>query len=192
MTRGLDVSLMRCHIWTSRSPEPEVMKAVKFTRRQYSRSIKKELNRKAKTQHKAWMFTFTFAQAASSMSWHTLGLATSMISDVQAINILPAAQVLCEDWTTHFENDPHFQTHWDELRVNKYVEIKGKSHTLHHGKVRTEGRICVPFACVKQVIKVCHDYAHPGVDKTLQIFNRSYVCFGYRPDDMVVPFNTLR
>ena len=89
-----------------------------------------------------------------------------------------------EDWTSHYENDPHFQPHWDELRVNKYVEIQGKSYTLHHGKVRTEGRICVPFACVKQVIKACHDYAHPGVDKTLQIFNRSYVCFGYKPDDI--------
>ena len=166
------------HLDLAGSPEPEV------TGRQYSRSAKKELNRKAKTQHKAWMSTLTLAQTASSMSWHTPGLATCIISDIEAIKVPPDVQVLYEVWTSHYENDPHFQPHSDELRVNKYVEIQGKSYTLHHDKVRTEGRICVPFACVKQVIKACNDYAQPGVDKTLQIFNRSYVCFGYKPDDI--------
>ena len=168
----------------SGSPEPEVMKAVRFTGHQYSRSAKKELNRKAKTQHKAWRSTLTLAQTASSMSWHIPGQATCMISDIESIKVSPEVQVLYEDWTSHCSNDPHFQPHWNELRVNKYVEIQGKSYTPHHGKVRTEGCICVPFACVKQVIKACHEYAHPEVDKTLQIFNRSYVCFGYKPDDI--------
>ena len=160
------------------------MKAVRFTGRQYSRSAEKELNCKAKTQHKAWVPTLTLAQTASNMSWHTPGLATCMISDIEAIKVPPAVKVLYEDWTSHYENDPYFQPHRDEPRVNKYVEIQGKSFTLHHSKVRTEGRICVPFACVKHVIKGFHEYAHPGVEKTLQIFNRSYVCFGYKPDDI--------
>ena len=172
------------HLDLSGIHQPEVKKAVRFTGRQYSRSAKKELNRKAKTQHKAWMSILTLSQTASGMSWHTPGLATCMISDIESIKVPRAVQVLYEDWTSPYENDPHFQPHWDELRVNKYVEIQGKSYNLHHGKVRTEGRICVPFACVKQVIKACHEYAHPGVEKTPQIFYGSYVCFSYKPDDI--------
>ena len=143
-----------------------------------------ELNCRAKTQHKAWMSAWTLAQTASIISWHTPGVATCMISDIEAIKVPPAVEVLYEDWTSHYENDPHFQPHWDDLRFNKYVSIQGKSYTLHHCKVRTEGCICLPFACVKQVVKASYEYAHPGVDKTLQIFNRSYVCFGYKLDDI--------
>ena len=54
-------------LYLSGSLEPEVMKAVRFTGRRYSRSAKKELNRKAKTQHKAWMSTMTLAQTASGV-----------------------------------------------------------------------------------------------------------------------------
>ena len=172
------------HLYLSGSPEPEVMRAVRFTGRQYFRSAKKELNCKAKTQHKARMSTLTLAQTASSMSLRTPGVATCMISDIEAIKVPPAVQVLYEDWTNHYENDPNFQPNWNELRVNKYVEIQGKSYTLYHGKVRMEVRVCVLFACVKQVIKACNEYTHPGVDETVQIINRSYVCFGYKPDDI--------
>ena len=56
------------HLDLSGSPEPGVMTAVRFTGRQHSRSAKKELNLKAKTQHKAWMPTLTLAETASSMS----------------------------------------------------------------------------------------------------------------------------
>ena len=49
------------HLDLSGSPEPEVMKAVRFTARQYSRSAKKELNCKAKTQHKGLVSTLTLA-----------------------------------------------------------------------------------------------------------------------------------
>ena len=78
------------HLDLSGSPEPQLMKAVRFTGRQYSHSAKKELTRKAKSQHKAWMSTLTLARTASSMSRHTPGLATCMISDVEAIKVPPA------------------------------------------------------------------------------------------------------
>ena len=153
----------------------------KVTGRQYTRSMKKRLNLKATSQHQA---ALNLVQTASEMSWHIPGLTNVVINDLEAIKIPPAVAVLYKDWTPHYEMDPYFAPHWDTLRLHKYVEIKGQSYALHNGKVRTGGRICVPFDCVKQVIKACHEYAHPGVDKTWQIFNRSYVCFGYKTEDI--------
>ena len=36
--------------------------------------------------------------------------------------------------------------------------------------------MCLPYDLVKQVIKACHEYAHPGIRKTLEICNRKYSC----------------
>ena len=47
---------------------------------------------------------------------------------------------------------------------------------MHNDKVRSNGCVCVPYDLVKQVIKACHEYAHPGIRKTLEIFKGKYSC----------------
>ena len=75
-----------------------------------------------------------------------------MINDIEAIKVPPQIQVVYEDWTSHYENDPHFQPHWSNLRVNKYVHLEGKSYTVHQSNVRTQGRLLVSS---KQSIRLC-------------------------------------
>ena len=49
-----------------------------------------------------------------------------------------------------------------------------RSSILHEGRVRHQGTICVPKDTLKQVITAIHTYAHPGRDKTTQMFNGKY------------------
>ena len=149
----------------------------KVTTRQYTRSMNKRLNLKATSQHQA---ALNWVETASEMSWHVPGLTNVVIKDLEAIQIAPSVAVWYMDWTPHYEMNSYFAPHWDTLRLHKYVEVKSQSYVLQNAKVRTGGRICIPFDCVKQVIKACHEYAHPGVDKTWQMFNRSCICFGYK------------
>ena len=46
---------------------------------------------------------------------------------------------------------------------------------LHAGHVCFQGRICVPLRILDDVISGVHTYAHPGVYKTHQWFNRRYI-----------------
>ena len=153
----------------------------RVTGRQYTLSTKKRLNLKATSQHQAGV---NFVHIACEMGWHILGLTNVIINDLEAIKIPPAVAVLYRDWTPHYKMHRYFAPHWDRLRLHKYVDIKGQSSTLHNCKVRTDGRKFVPFDCVKHVIKACHEYAHPGVDRTWQILNYSYVCLGYKTENI--------
>ena len=45
---------------------------------------------------------------------------------------------------------------------------------LHEGKIRADGRICVPLHLVGAVSKAVHAYAHPGVNKTKEMVDRKY------------------
>ena len=46
---------------------------------------------------------------------------------------------------------------------------------MYRGKVRVDGHIYVPFALTDRVIRVQHSFAHPGVQKTLEMFKRRYI-----------------
>ena len=43
--------------------------------------------------------------------------------------------------------------------------------------------MCVPYDVVEQVTKACHEYAHPGIRKTLEISNRKY-SFACKPKEL--------
>ena len=144
--------------------------------RKYTRAQKKRLNLDSKCRHKAQLASLNMIETMSSMSWHMPGVKTLVVGDIEAIKVPPAISVLYDDWSSHYELDPFFAPHWDALRQHKFIEVDGQSYTLHNDKVRSNGRVCVPYDLVKQVIKACHEYAHPGIRKTLEIFNRKYSC----------------
>ena len=100
-------------------------------------------------------------------------------SDLSAVEVLPLepvplqpdTSVLNSDWEEHYSSDPVFGPILDEL------DSRGVSgqFRLHAGRVRFQGRICVPLRILDDVISGVHTYAHPGVYKTHQLFNRRYI-----------------
>ena len=112
----------------------------------------------------------------SFMSWHLPGLETLVVGDIEGIKVPPAICVLCDDWSSHYELDLYFARRWDALRQHKFIEVDGQSYTLHNGKVPSNGHVCVPYDLVKQVIKACHEFAHPGIKTILEVFKRKYSC----------------
>ena len=157
---------------------PQIVKGRKYTRAQ-----KKRLNSDSKCRHKAQLASLKMIETMSSMSWHMPGVETHIVGDIKAIEVPPAISVLYDDWSTHYQLDPFFAPRWDALRQHKFIDVDEQSYTLHNDKVRSNGRVCVPYDLVKQVIKACHEYAHPGIRKTLEIFNRKYSC-AYKPKEL--------
>ena len=146
------------------------------TGRKYTRAQKKRLNLDSKCRHKAQLASLNMIETMSSMSWHMLGVETLVVGDIEAIKVPPAISALYDDWSSHYELDPFFAPRWDALRQHNFIEVDGRSYTLHNPMLRSNGRVCVPYDLVKQVIKACHEYAHPGIRKTLKMFNRKYSC----------------
>ena len=70
--------------------------------------------------------------------------------------------------------DPFFAPHWPEIKRESFWTIGDTDYVLHEGKIRADGRICVPLHLVGPVIKAVHAYAHPGVNKTKEMFDRKY------------------
>ena len=100
-------------------------------------------------------------------------------SDLSAVEVLPLepvplnpdTSVLNSDWEEYDSSDPVVGPIWDEL------DSRGVSgqFRLHAGRVRFRGRICVPLRILDDVMSGVHTYAHPGVYKTHQLFNRRYI-----------------
>ena len=141
-----------------------------------TRAQKKRLNLDSKGQHKAQLASLNTIESICSMSRHMPGVETLVVGDIEAIKVPPAISVLCDDRSSHYELDPFFAARPDALPQHNFIEVDRESYTLHNNKVRSEGRVCVPYDLVKQVIKACHEYAHPGIRETLEAFNRKYSC----------------
>ena len=45
---------------------------------------------------------------------------------------------------------------------------------MHDGKIRRDGRVCVPEGFLDKVIESVHTYTHKGVSKTVEAFQRKY------------------
>ena len=140
----------------------------------YTRAQKERLNSDSKCRHKAQLASRNMIETMSSMSLHMPGVETVIVGDIEAIKVPSAISVLYDDWSSHYELDQLFAPRLDALRQHKFIEVDGQSYTLHNDKVRSNGCMCVPYDLVKQVLKACHEYAHPGIRKTLEIFNRKY------------------
>ena len=108
------------------------------------------------------------------LSWHMPGAVNLAVNSAQTIKIPPAVKILNEDWSDHYMVDPFFAPHWPEIKRESFWTIGDTDYVLHEGKIRADGRICVPLHLVGPVIKAVHAYAHPGVNKTKEMFDRKY------------------
>ena len=113
-------------------------------------------------------------QGLSDLSWHMPGV-ERLCQDIKSIKVPPAISILSVDRESHYADDPFMADHWGVLNRDKAISVKGKDYALYQGKVRVDGRIYVPLALTDQVLRVQHSYAHPGVQKALEMFRRRYV-----------------
>ena len=93
------------------------------------------------------------------------------------VKVPPDVSILHHDWQGYYVQDPLYQEFWQELQSDG-VARDGDSNSffiLYKGKVRCNTKICVPQGILEKVIKGIHTYAHPGIDKTVQLFNCKFV-----------------
>ena len=106
------------------------------------------------------------------LSWHMPGAVNLAVKSAQTIKIPPVVNVLIEDWWDHYMVDPFFPQRSPEIKPESFWTIGDTDYVLHEGKLRADCRICVPLHLVGPVIKALHAYAHPGVNKTKEMFDR--------------------
>ena len=116
---------------------------------------------------------FAFRQ----LSWHVPGVERLGLHGMQAVNLPPETHILHEDWTAHYLTDHIYQPYMFELESTQYASYRGdpsKYLTCYHGKIRHNGKICVPTSFLSRFIRALHTYAHPGIDETCQLFHRKF------------------
>ena len=113
-------------------------------------------------------------QGLSDLSWHMPGI-ERLCQNIKSIKVLPAISILGEDWESHYADDPFMADHWDVLNRDRVISVKCKDYALYQGNVRVDGRIYVPLALTDRVLRAQHSYAHPDVQKTIEMFRRRYV-----------------
>ena len=96
------------------------------------------------------------------------------VRDVKEVKIPPACAVLTADWTDHYRADLFCEPHWETLETDTVLDINGSEYVYYQGKVRSEGKICVPVSLITKVCKATHEFAHPGVQKSTEMMDRRY------------------
>ena len=110
------------------------------------------------------------------------GVELLSLHDMEHISLPPEIHILHEKWDQYYKKDECFKNIWGGLKREKYVHHDDHSYfILHEGKVRHQGKICVPKDIMRQVITAIHTYAHPGIEKTTQLFNRKYRVMAKKP-----------
>ena len=112
----------------------------------------------------------------NNMSWHMPGVYRYAydVRDVKEVKIPPACAVLTADWTDHYRADSFFEPHWETLETDTVLDINGCEYVYYQGKVRSEGKICVPVSLITKVCKATHEFAQPGVQKSTEMMDRRY------------------
>ena len=113
------------------------------------------------------------SRQCQEVSWHIPGVELLSLYNMEHISLPPKIHVLHENWDQYDKKDKYFKNIRGKLKLEKY--------TQHEGKVRHQGRICVPKDIMRQVITAIHTYAHPGIDNTTQMFNRKYRVMAKKP-----------
>ena len=93
------------------------------------------------------------------------------VRPLEPVPLKPDTSVLNSDWEEYHSSDPVFGPVRDVLDSRRF----SGHFRLHAGRVRFEGPICVSLRLLDDVISGVHTYAHPGVYKTHQLFNRRYI-----------------
>ena len=142
-----------------------------------SRSQRRAVHRIQAKRVKAGAKKCSVRSAFRQLSWHVPGVECLGLNGMQTVKLPPEIHILHEDWTAHYRTDHIYQPYMSELESTQYAPYGGdpsKYLTYYHGKIRHNGKICVPTSILSQLIRALHTYAHPGIDKTCQLFHRKF------------------
>ena len=93
------------------------------------------------------------------------------VHGVSTLKLPSDTAVPYNDRDLEYANDPVLGSHWPILQCEG---ISGK-YRLYMGRVRLDGRICVPVSLLDKIIIPTHSYTRPCVYKTHQLIDRKYV-----------------
>ena len=103
--------------------------------------------------------------------------AHAFIAGCTAVKIPPACKVLYSNWHSYYVKDPQYKHHYraacEEPTKEGYVMQNPQSDRPF---LRVQGKVCVPAQLVDNVLRAVHSFAHPGVEKSQELFDRRYIC----------------
>ena len=100
--------------------------------------------------------------------------AHALIAGLTKVKIPPAVKILYEDWESHYRADSRFSD--SGVLEDAIANTVAHGFVWSMGKLRKDQRIVVPVKILDQVIVAVHSYSHPGFRKTVEVFNRKFVC----------------
>ena len=103
--------------------------------------------------------------------------AHALIAGCTTVKIPPACKVLYSNWHSYYVKDPQYKHHYraacEEPTKEGYVVQNPESDRPF---LRFQGKVCVPAQLVDDVLRAVHSFAHPGVEKSRELFDRRYIC----------------
>ena len=103
--------------------------------------------------------------------------AHALTAGCTAVKIPPACKVLYSNRHSYYVKDPQYKHHYraacEEPTKEGYVVQNPESDRPFF---RFQGKVCVPAQLVDDVLRAVHIFAHPGVEKSRESFDRSYIC----------------
>ena len=96
---------------------------------------------------------------------------------VSKVNIPPQSEILSEHWNEHYRDEfPDWDFQSDPVISNPNYWDYGMRWDDDENKITFKGKIECPTALFEEVVVAIHFYCHPGVEKTLELFNRRFWC----------------
>ena len=116
------------------------------------------------------------------LSSHMPGAELLSVHNMEHISLPLEIHILHEKWDQYYRKDEYFKNLWGRLKQEKHVQHNDHWYfILHEGKARHQGKICVEKDIMRQVITAIHTYAHLGIDKNTQMFDRKYRVMAKKP-----------
>ena len=102
------------------------------------------------------------------------------ICAVSKVNIPPPSEILYEDRTEHHRDEfPDRDFESDPVTSNPNYWNYGMRWDDDEKTIRFKGKIVCPTSLFEDVVVAIHSYGHPRVEKTVELFDRTFSCLAY-------------
>ena len=96
------------------------------------------------------------------------------IAGLTKVKIPPAVKILYEDWEPYYRADSRFS---DSVVLDDAIaNMVAHGFVWSMGKLGKDQRIVVPVKLLDEVVLAVHSYSHPGVNRSVEVFKRTFVC----------------
>ena len=159
-------SVLRLRLGGQRPPMPRSLAASSSKRGPISQTRRPVQPVRARQQFARQLLTQGYTRTAHAM-----------IAGCTAVKIPPACRILYSNWHEHYAKDAYYKHRYRaacaEPTKEGYVVQDPSSDRPF---LRHQGKICVPDCIVDDVLRSVHSFAHPGLSKSRELFERRYTC----------------